>query len=119
MKRNITAAVLFVMLMIVSAAQLLLLKSTTERFTALIEKCEQSVLSDNNASLSPVTGYWEEYYGIVSFLTRSDALEDMSADVSRLGSVTDPAELKGELDSLRTRALMIYDEQVPHPRSVF
>lgn len=121
MKRNITAAVLFIVLIIISGMQLFVLKNATERLTSLIEECKQSVILDtiDSESLSALTEYWQEYYDIVSFLTRSDALEDMSADISRLSSVTDSAEMTGELDSLQTRALMIYDEQVPHPRSVF
>ena len=122
MKRNITALVLFAVLIAVSAAQLCLLKNVTGRFGELITRCEQSVNMDRSIldeRLADLSGYWQEYYCTASFLTRSDSLEDMAADMSRLPAITDGAELIGELESLRTRAWLICDEQVPHPRSVF
>ena len=121
MKRTIAALLLFIAVLTISVVQLYALKKATQRFTGLITEYEQSEKTDDIPKdyLDELFRSWEEYYDTVSFLTRSDALEDMSADMSRLGSVTDSAELKGELDSLRTRALLIYDEQVPHPRSVF
>ena len=122
MKRNIAALVLFAVLIAVSAAQLCLLKHVTGRFTGLTAECEQSVNMDSSEldeRLAALCDYWQEYYDTVSFLTRSDSLEDMAADMSRLRTLTDGAELTGELCSLRTRAGLIYDEQVPHPRSVF
>ena len=122
MKRNIAALVLFLLLILVSAGQLWLLGRTTERLTAIIGECEKSVNSDSNdldERLSELAGYWEKYYRTASFLTRSDSLNDMAADVSRLRSMKDGGELAEELRSLRTRAELILDEQIPHPESVF
>lgn len=121
MKRNVTVLLLFAAVMLVSAVQLRLLRNTTERFTGLIAEYEQSVKTDNDIddSLAALGDCWEEYYSVASFLTCSDALPDMAADLSRLRLLTDREELLGELESLRVRAQLIYDEQVPHLRSIF
>ena len=122
MKRNITALVLFILLVMVSAGQLWLLGRTTEQLDELIDEYEQSVISDRNDSgerLSELSAYWEKYYRTASFLTRSDSLSDMAADVSRLHSMKDKEALLEELHSLRKRAELILDEQIPHPESVF
>ncbi|MCR5122004.1 MAG: DUF4363 family protein [Ruminococcus sp.] len=122
MKRNITALVLFILLVMVSAGQLWLLGRTTEQLDELIDEYEQSVILDRNDSgerLSELSAYWEKYYRTASFLTRSDSLSDMAADVSRLRSMKDKEALLEELHSLRKRAELILDEQIPHPESVF
>ena len=121
LRRNVTVLLLFAAVMLVSAVQLRLLRNATERFTGLITECEQYVKTDSDFSecLAALGDYWDEYYSVASFLTCSDALPDMAADLSRLRTITDSSELMGELESLRVRAQLIYDEQVPHPQSVF
>ena len=112
---------MFIAIIALSAGQLFLLERATERFTDTIGECVMSVNSDSFTyeRLSELDLRWEEYRSRVSFLTRSDTLADMAADIARLRSMTDPAELTGELESLRTRARFICEEQLPRPSSIF
>ena len=123
MNRNLTALIIFTAVLIISAVHLFVLDSVTKEFVTQLDMYKESVISDSSNTdkqLLLLIAGWEDYYATASFLTRSGMLDDMAADVATLGALSksDSAALTGELDSLRYRALIIYDNQMPHLRSI-
>ena len=123
MNRNLTALIIFTAVLIISAVHLFVLDSATKEFVTQLDMYKESVISDSSNTdkqLLLLLAGWEDYYSTASFLTRSGMLDDMAADVVTLGALSksDSAALTGELDSLRYRAHIIYDNQMPHLRSI-
>ncbi len=115
-----------IMLAIISSclASLYMLKAATDELYTKIDLClvayytEDDTLLDN---LEDLENYWGEYYVKASFLTRSSSLDDISGMISRLEPLLNEQgdEFSAELNSIRFRANLLYESQIPHFRSVF
>ncbi len=114
MRRFILCSTIFLSVAAGSAASLMVLKNATDELCVRIDRCEQAHSADSRSkALGELEDFWDSYYAKSSFITRSDSLEDMSVSVGRLRLLTG-AELTCELGSVRERARLIYEDQVPY-----
>ncbi len=98
------------------------LRDNTQKLCASIDKCNEYIILDSKRTDDVIEVFekqWEEYYKSTSFIIRSASLEELAVSSSRLISLTDPDEISAELEGIKQRAVMIYDQQLPHARSVF
>jgi hypothetical protein len=124
MKRIIVCVCVIAAILALSAGSLFMLKSANEKLYRYIDNCTESYFLDSNdleERLAELENYWGEYYVKVFFLTRSSSLDDISCSVSRLRYLLeeDSDEFASELNSVRFRAYLIYESQIPYLRSVF
>lgn len=100
------------------------LKEATEALNIYIDRCSSSYGSNSaqlDADISELQEYFGEYYIKTTFITRSASLEELSVSVTRLRYVleNEGGDFPAELDSIKVRAFLIYDSQVPKFTSIF
>jgi hypothetical protein len=124
LKRITLCIAILAVIVAVSAGSLFMLGRVSDGLYRRIDSCLESYYSDSNdigEQIEALEDYWGEYYVKASFLTRSAVLDDISCSVARLEPLLDVQgeEFVSELNSIRYRAYLVYESQVPHLRSVF
>lgn len=124
MKRLFICAFILSSVIFGSTYSLHRLKKATDMLDSCVEKCRQSYILQSaqlDTDISELQTYFDEYYIKTTFITRSASLEELSVSVEclRYALENGGGDFQGELDSIKTRALLIYNSQVPRFTSIF
>ena len=124
MKRLALCAFIMAAVIFSSVFSLVMLDSASDELYVHIDDCLEAYYSGDEGieeKIDSLEVYWGEYYVKASFLTRSSSLDDVSCTAARLMPLLkeNGEEFTAELNSIRYRAFLLYESQVPHWRSVF
>lgn len=123
MKRLCLCIAIVVVIIILSVSSLVVIDKSNDKLFEYIDSAEKEYYlnGDTQKAVQEIEKYWEKYYVRISYVAATDMLNDTSATVHRLSWLfeNDSDEFCSELETVRTKAKLIYDSQYPHFYSVF
>lgn len=124
MKRMALCIGIFLSIISVSLISLYVLhKNNTKVITMLDNVIEsyQNGSDDVGDKVDKLEKYWEDYYIRISFVTRSNTLDEISYSVDKLRPMYEQGsdEFVPECESIKYWVKRVYDSQFPHFYSVF
>lgn len=123
MKRLKICVWLMAGIILLSSVSLVVTKKSNDRLFSLIDEVNQSYESGENVqeAIGELEEYWVKYYIRISYIAKTDHLNEISSSVGRLRFLyeNDSDEFSSELETIKVRVKIIYSSQVPRLYSVF
>lgn len=123
MKRLYTCIGIVAAIIIMSSVSLSVIRKSNNELNELIDRTAQaySENGDTERALEELQNCWGKYYKKISYIAKTDMLNDIASVVRRLPQLleSDSDEFLPELESVKTKTELIYSSQRPSLHSIF
>lgn len=122
MKRLYTCIVIVCIIITLSAGSLFITRKSNDTLFSQLDTVSQAYENDSNTKeeVEKLKSIWDKYYIRISYIAKTDFLNDISANVGRLEYLLENGsdEFVSELENIRTKATLLYNSQFPYLYSV-
>lgn len=118
MKRLYACIIIMCTIIILATGSLFILKRNNDLLFAQLDRVSQAYENNSQTEkeLALLGDMWEKYYLKISYISKTDYLNDISANVGRLNFLLENQsdEFTSELENIRTKATLLYKNQFPY-----
>ena len=123
MKRLCISIVILTSVTVMASLSVFALHQSDQHLFELVDRTAEAYRTgeDTKQRLEELEDYWQDHYLLMTYITASSTMEDMSRSVAKLPYLLESGsdDFLAELESVKHWAQLVYDSQFPDLSSIF